>query len=258
MLKEIKRAIPAVISAVLCVTVAFGTVAHAADNDLWKDTKALTSLTYNSKYIKWAEKYSEKDAKNTVKYDKSRTKKFLDRLQREAAAETPEYIFGLIDSDSMMCYAFGKNSFKNVSLMKGESSALYLNDNAMTLVSAGKKTKASLSVNDDETEDFNEIVAEYTEESTKDTADTFDFDIAENAKGKIFKFKSDEKIYYYEEFETDGDFRYIGFLFTEKGTPLAFCFNGTALCMTFKTKVEDSEFDIPKGYKTVDYDDFEY
>lgn len=258
MIKKLKKAIPAVISALLCMTIALGVTASAANTDIWKDTKALTSMKYNSKYIKWAEKYSEKETKNTVAYSKSRTKKFLDRLQKEANAENPEYIFGLIDSDSMMCYVFAENSFKGVSLIDGECNILYLNDNAMTVISTVKKTKASLKLDKDETEEFNEITSEYADEYSDDVAETFGFDIAENAKGKIFKFRSDEKIYYYEEFDTDSYYGNIGMVFTEKGTPIALYINDIAFCVTFKTKVDDSEFDIPKGYKTIDFDDFEY
>lgn len=258
MIKKLKKAIPAVISALLCMTIALGVTASAANTDIWKDTKALTSMKYNSKYIKWAEKYSEKETKNTVAYSKSRTKKFLDRLQKEANAENPEYIFGLIDSDSMLCYVFAENSLKGVSLVDGECSALYLSNNKMTVISIENKTKAYLKVNDDETEEFNKIVSEYSAEYSEDIADTLDFDIAENAKGKIFKFRSDEKVYYYEEFDTDSRYGNIGMVFTEKGTPIVLYMNDVAFCVTFKTKVDDSEFDIPKGYKTIDFDDFEY
>ena len=258
MLRKLKKALTAFVSAALCVTVVLGITASAANSDIWKDTKALTSLNYNSKYTNWAEKYSEKEAKNTVFYSKSRTKKLLDKIQKEAIAEKPEYIFGLIDSDSMLCYVFKGNSFKGVSLMDDECNVMYLSGNALTLVSTDKKTKASLKVDDDETEDFNNIASEYISKYSAQTAETFDFDIAENSKGKLFKFKSSEKIYYYEEFDTDSYYGNIGFVFTEKGTPIAMYLNGRTFCISFKTTVDDSEFKIPKGYKAVDFDDFEY
>lgn len=258
MLKKFKKVFPAVISAVLCVTMVLGMTASAANSDIWKDTKALTSLKYNSNYIKWTEKYSKKETKNTIAYSKSRTKKFLDKIQKEAAAEKPEYILGFINSDRMMCYVFKENSFKGVSLIDGEGAVLYLNDNSMTLISTDKKTKAFIKVDDGETEEFNELASEQASIYSKQTAETFDFDISENAKGKLFKFKSGEKIYYYEEFDAGSYYGNVGFLFTENGTPIALYMNDMTFCVSFKTTVDDSEFDIPKGYKTVDVDDFEY
>lgn len=258
MIKKLKKAIPAIISALLCMIIALGVTASASNADVWKDTKALTSLKYNSKYISWAEKYSEKETKNTVAYSKSRTKKFLDRLQKEATAENPEYIFGLIDSDSMLCYVFAENSFKGVSLIDGDCNILYLSNNTLTLISTVNKTKTYSKMDKDETEEFNKIASNYAAEYSEQTAETFGFDISENAKGKIFKFRSDEKIYYYEEFDTDSYYGNIGLIFTEKGTPIALYLNDSAFCLSFKTTVDESEFDIPKGYKTVDYDEFEY
>lgn len=258
MLRKLKKAFPAVISAILCVTMILGMTASAANSNIWKDTKALTSLKYNSNYIKWAEKYSKKKAQNTVSYGKSRTKKFLDKLQKESTAENPEYIFGFINSDRMMCYAFKENSFKGVSLIDGECTVLYISNKELALISTDKKTKTSYKATDDETEEFNNIASEYVSKYSEQTAETFDFDIAKNAKGKLFKFKSDEKIYYYEEFDTDSYYGNVGFVFTEKGTPIAMYLNDLTFCVSFKTTVDDSEFKIPKGYKTVDADDFEY
>ena len=125
------------------------------------------------------------------------------------------------------------------------------------MLSVENKTKTGIKGKSYKKE-ISKISSEYIEERTAAVADIFDFDIAENAKGKIFKFKSDDKIYYYEEFDTDSYYGNVGFVFTEKGTPIAMVFNNTAFCMSFKTTVDDSEFDIPKGYKTVDIDDFEY
>ena len=63
---------------------------------------ALTSFKYNSNYIKWGEKYSEKKAESKVAYSKSRTKKFLDRLSKAANSENPTYSFGLIEKTGLV------------------------------------------------------------------------------------------------------------------------------------------------------------
>lgn len=260
MLRKLKKAVPAVISAILCVTMVLGVTASAAakNSDLWKEAKSLTNLKYNSQYIKWAEKYSDKETKNKVAYSKSYTKKFLDKLSKTANKKNPTYSFGLIEKSGLVSYVFKDGSLKIISLVDGEVTNIYVNDSTITFLSVKNKTKVSIGGKGFKKE-YDELSAEYTEERTKEVAEIFDFDIAENAKGKIFKFKSDDKIYYYEEFEADGSyFEKVGFLFTEKGTPIAIFMNNTAFCISFKTTVDDSEFDIPKGYKTVDFDDFEF
>lgn len=260
MLRKLKKIFPAVVSAVLCAAMALGVTASAADktSELWKEAKALTSLKYNSNYIKWGEKYSEKETKNKVAYSKSRTKKFLDKLSKAANAENPTYSFGLIEKSGLVTYVFKDGSLKIISMVDGEVDAMYATENAITLLSVKNKTKVSLKGKSYK-EEINKLSAKYTEERTAEVAELYDLDIAENAKGKIFKFTSDDKTYYYEEFETDGSyFDNVGFVFTEKGTPVAMVSNNTAFCLSFKTTVDDSEFDIPKGYKTVDIDDFEF
>ena len=260
MLKKFKKFFPAVVSAMLCVTMLLSVTASAADKDtyVWKDTKALTSLKYNSNYIKWAEKYGAKEAKNTVSYGKSRTKKFLDKLNQNVNKEKPTYSFGLIEKKGLVNYVFKDGSLKVISLVDGKVTTLYVHDYYVTLISVKNKTKVSAGGKSAKTE-FDRLAAEHTQKRTAEVAEVFDFEIAENEKGKLFKFKSEDKTYYYEEFKTeDSRFDKVGFLFTEKGTPVAMYINNTAFCISFKTTVDDSEFDIPKGYKTVDVDDFEY
>lgn len=260
MLRKLKKIFPAVVSAVLCAAMAFGVTASAAEKttELWKEAKALTSLKYNSNYIKWGDKYSEKETKSTVAYSKSRTKKFLDKLSKAANAENPTYSFGLIEKNGFVNYVFKDGSIKLISLVDGEVNTMYATENAMTLLSVKNKTKVSVSGKSYKKE-IKKLAAEQIQKRTAEVADIFDLDIAENAKGKIFKFKNDDKIYYYEEFESDNSyFTNIGFVFTEKGTPVTMVMNNTSFCISFKTTVDDSEFDIPKGYKTVDIDDFEY
>lgn len=258
MLKRLKRVFPAVVSALLCAAMALGVTASAASSGIWKEAKALTSLKYNSQYIKWAEKYSEKETKNTVSYSKSRTKKFLDKLNKTVNKENPTYSFGLIEKNGFINYVFKDGSLKIISLVDGEATTMYIHDYSITLLSVKNKTKVSAGgkmIKDE----FNRLSSEHIQKRTAEVAEVYDFNIAENAKGKLFKFKSDDKIYYYEEFEIeDSYFDNVGFVFTEKGTPIAMAMNGNAFCISFKTTVDDSEFKIPKGYKTVDIDDFEY
>lgn len=248
MFSKLKKAVPAIVSALLCVTMILGITASAerksaVDSNIWSDTKALTSAKYYSKYIKLAAKYSEKDAKNTVVYNKSLIKKFADRFAEAASAKSPEFSLSLIDKESIIYLAVKDDNSKVAVCMYGMGIALYSDGEKLSYLDVENKIMTD-DIEDDST----------GADTAASIADQFDFGIAENAKGKIFKFKSDEKIYCYEEF--DNDYYVVGMLFTEKGTPLAIVVDEEVYCISFKTAVDDSEFDIPKGYKKVDIDDF--
>ena len=158
MLRKLKKALPAIVSAILCVTMVLGITASAhpgrtdsngghydrstgtyhthngggssssssssssstsytfenkntttktSDNksttnsaaSVWSETKALTTAKYNSNYIKWVEKYSAKDTKNTVTFGKSRTKKFYEKQLKTLNAEEPQFALNLVTKD---------------------------------------------------------------------------------------------------------------------------------------------------------------
>lgn len=250
MLRKLKKAIPAVISAILCVTMVLGVTVSAekknsGDGSVWTNSKALTNAKYYSKYIKLASKYSEKKSKNTISYEKSRMKKFSDKFSKAASAKNPEFSLALIDKESIIYLAVKGNNNKMVLCMYNMGIASYSDGKTMTLLSVEDKIKVSETVENDKDDNF-----------ASELADEFDFGISENAKGRFFKFKSEEKIYYYEEFDTD--YYVVGMLFNEKGSPLAIVVDDEVYCISFKTTVDDSEFDIPKGYKNVDIGDFNY
>lgn len=247
MLRKLKKAVPAVISAVLCVTMLFGAAASAekinsVDTNVWKEAKAAANAKYYSKYVKLAAKYSGKDTKNTVTYGKSRMKKFEDKLFRTVSAKKPEFSVSITDKSSVIYFAVKDSSCKAVICMSSAGIAYYTDGKKATYLSLADKVKTT-------TDEL-----ELTSEDISELFDDGDFGISDDEKGKVFKIKSDEKIYYYEEFESD--YYVVGMLFSENGNPLAIVADDEVYCISFKTSVDDSEFDIPKGYKTVDYDDF--
>lgn len=251
MLRKLKRAVPAVISAVLCAAMLLGATVSAekinkVGADVWKDAKAIANVKYYSKYIKLAANYSGKDSKNTVTYGKSRMKKFNDKLVKAAGAKKPEFSVSITDKSSVIYFAVKDSSCKAVIYMYGEDGIAYYTDGKKaTYLSLSDKTKTTTSEKELTSEDISELFE-----------DGFRFGISEDEKGRLFKIKSDGKTYYYEEF---GSGRYVvGMLFSEKGSPLATVEDDEVYCISFKTKVDDSEFNIPKGYKTVDYKDFKY
>lgn len=237
---KLKKAVPAVISAILCVTMALGITASAAS--VWSETKAIVAARYNSNYIKWVEKYSGREAKSTAVYSKSRTKKFLDKAEKAFKSSELQFSLYLINKDVIYSYSVkGDNTKAVVCEQDGSAMAIYSKNNDGCMFSIKSKICAVFGTD-------SEINAKGIVETA---SEFFGFNVNENDKGKIFKIKSKEKLYYYEEFNGSG------FIFNENGTPLAAYLDGEAYCMSFKTSVKDSEFDIPKGYKAVSLDDFD-
>ena len=112
MLRKLKKALPAILSAVLCVTMVLGITASAAS--VWSETKALTGAKYNSNYIKWVEKYSEKDAKNTVTFGKSKTKKFFDKMIKVTKSDDPQMCVSVINKNVLLSIAYKDDNMKMV------------------------------------------------------------------------------------------------------------------------------------------------
>lgn len=250
MLRKLKKALPAIVSAILCVTMVLGITASAAS--VWSETKALTSAKYNSNYIKWVEKYSAKDTKNTVTFGKSRTKKFYEKQLTAFNAKDPQFAVHMITKDELISVAYKGRKIKIVVYTEGEGIAMYMTQKSMTMLSVEDKQKVTMDMPKDV--NYDDLVDEMLEEYANWDNDSYYADelgISDNAKGKLFKFKSGENTYYYEEFETDQGT--VGFLFDSKGNPLAMNSDGTAICFQIKYTVKDSEFTVPSGYKSVDY-----
>lgn len=250
MLRKLKKAFPAIVSALLCVTMALGITASAAS--VWSETKALTTAKYNSNYIKWVEKYSEKETKNTVSFGKSRTKKFYEKQLEAFNDKDPQFAVNMITKDEIVSVAYKGRKIKMVVYTEKEGLAIYMDSKQMTLLSVSDKEKMTAPIPDDV--EYDDLVDEMLEAYASFDNDSYfsdDLGIADNAKGKIFKFKSGENTYYYEQFDTD-NMGSIGFLFDSKGNPLAMNSDGLAICFQIKYTVKDSEFNIPKGYTEMD------
>lgn len=250
MLRKLKKAFPAIVSALLCVTMALGITASAAS--VWSETKALTTAKYNSNYIKWVEKYSEKETKNTVSFGKSRTKKFYEKQLEAFNDKDPQFAVNMITKDEIVSVAYKGRKIKMVVYTEKEGVAIYMDSKQMTLLSVSDKEKMTAPIPDDV--EYDSLVDEMLEAYANFDNDSYfseDLGIADNAKGKIFKFTSGENTYYYEQFDTD-NMGSIGFLFDSKGNPLAMNSDGLAICFQIKYTVKDSEFNIPKGYTEMD------
>lgn len=257
MLRELKKAVPAVISAILCVTMLFGAAASAQSvKSCRNECEKLANSSFDQNHIDLAIKYHGKEAKNTIAFGKSRAKKFLKKFNSKLLSEKSEFSIEVSDKNTIILFAQKGGKVKIVEYFEDYDyysrnycvgTAFFTDGKSSTELSVSNKTKTKVPDNIDPpytVSDFN----------------TEEFDLPDDITGKYFKFKSGGKIYYYEAFTVEdalGD-EAVGFLFDEKGNILAMIADEEVYCVSFRTKVDDSEFDIPKGYKTVDYDDFEY
>lgn len=240
MFGKIKKIAAVIAAATICLTVAAAPVSAAETQSVWSEAKALTSAKYHSKYIKWAEKYSGKESSNTITYGKSETKKFIEKMENNINAEDSEYVFNMINTDTLLSAA-----------RKGDNIKLIIYDKNLPLnvgIYADSKYEAIVFI-----EDKLRITDETTDTYTPEfcylaIVDALNPNADDSTKGKRIKFKSDDKIYCYEEFESD-KFGDMGYLFTEKGTPIAMVTGGVAYCIRMSYSVDDSEFDIPAAYK---------
>lgn len=254
---KIKRAFAAGIAAVMCAAIALSVPASAKNDDaVWKETKAVAGASYNSSYIKWVEKYSEKDTSKTVQYSKSKTKKFLDKFEENTGKDEPQFVVKFINKDEIVSAAIKGNKYKVAVYNAGIGMAYSGDLKNVTFLDINDEEKCSLATNEALEISFTDT-DDIIKEIADDASDILDFDIDDDEKGKLFKFKSGEKTYYYEEFEYDR-YNSVGFLFSENGNILAMTNKGDSFCVSVSYKVKDSVFDIPKDYKDVDYTEIDW
>lgn len=246
---KLRKTLLSAVSAVLCMAMFLGISAFAAEKrNLWKETKALTSAKYYSDYIKLVQKYSAKEAKNTVSFGKSLTKKFYESQLDEMDSENPTFLLNLISKDEIASVALKDGKMKVVMYTDGQGIGMYLTKKQMVMLSVNEKQKVTVPVSGDDYDATLDSMSDSIANFDNDEYMEEDLGVTDKTKGKYFKFKSGDKIYYYEEFEGDvqGTF---GFLFNSKGKPIAEYAQGEAYCLNYSSKVDDSEFKIPSGYK---------
>lgn len=249
---KLKKFAAAAAAALLSVTIMIGASVSAAESkDVWKDAKAMAGASYNSEYIKLVKKYSKKNTSKTISYSKSRTKKFFDKYN--AAREEDKLLScSITDKDIIMSVTYGSDALKVVSFGEDMTFAIYADTEEMNALDIESKQKATVPIDEEFFQEFKEITLDKVM-----LLDTFGFGGDYNKNGKYFKIKSNDKIYYFEIFESDEYNSDIGFLFNEKGKLLALGTGTGAFCVNVSYSVDDSDLKVPSGYKTVDYDDLD-
>lgn len=259
---RIKRIISVSIAAIICAVTALSVPAAANSADtVWRDAKALAGASYNSKYIKLAEKYGEKKASKTVTYSKSRTKKFLDRFEKNTGSNKPQFALNIMNKETIISLTIKDEQYKALVYDNPDGMAYCGDLKNITFFDINNKKKCSLTTDEALKNtglllpDGFDIPTALAEEASRMF---YEIDIDDGEKGKYFKFTSDEKTYYYEEFEYGRYGKSAGFLFNKSGNVIAANIDGDTVCMNVSYKVSNSAFDIPKGYKSTGLEDIDW
>lgn len=252
---KIKRAVSALTAAALCFALSLSVPAAAkTDAAMWREVRTIAGVKYNSSYIKWLEKYSAKEAKSTVAYSKSRTKKFVYKFSKAAYSDEPRLSLSIINDERAASAAVKGDKFRVIGCIDDYCLAYYSDSENITFFDFNAKEKFEGSMNN--ASEYGLGFSNASELAEECGNGLFDFFIPDDEKGKVFKIKSGEKIYYYEEFYSDM-YGVLGFLFSEDGNILALKNQDGSFCVSFSQKVDDSVFNMPeKGFKKVKLEDF--
>lgn len=222
---------------------------NAAD-PVWTECKKLAGGKYSSTYVKMINSYSKKKATTGIRFGKSRTKSFFNKLQKAANSKEPNFSLSLVSKDTITAVASKGDKAKVVMYMPGDDMnigmAIYADSKSMTVVSPDTKLKMTTEI--PEGTDASEATG------TDFDAMFSDFGIQDDTKGKVFKFKNGEKNYVYEEFESETGSK-LGVLFDSSNKPLAMMDDTGVYCCTFSTSVKDSAFTVPSGYSELQMDE---
>lgn len=254
---KLKKVLSAGAAAVICVAMALSVPAAAkTDDTVWKNAKALTNLRYSETYIKWAEKYSGKDSQNTITFGKSRTKKLFEKMAAVIDSDKPSFSVNIVKDDMMSCVAISGKKVKCVMYEKGDANAfaIYANSKEISMLSVKNKLKATMPTS--EYDGYDKMIDSALEKFSAVAYILDDTDITDKTKGKLFKIKSGDNTYYYEEFIVEGS--KFGILFDSNDAPLVMTSGkGKTYCFNFTDSVKASEFTIPKEYKEITYDNMD-
>lgn len=228
-----------------------------ASDPAYTEAVKLAGLKFNSGLAKKVQSYDGKSSKSAVTYSKSRTKRFFDKLYKNASkmSEDPSKAsmsVTLVSKDQVVSMAVKGNKSKTVMYMDvdGSSIGMALYQDAETAYLLDISTKEMISYESESEEDLSSAVVSTAE-------DAADLGIKDSQKGKLFKFKYKDKGYYYEVFETS-DGSTIGCVFDTKLNLVMMVEDSIIYSVKITTSVKSSDLAVPDDYEEMDLSSYGY
>lgn len=228
-----------------------------ASDPAYTEAVKLAGLKYNSGLAKKVLSYEGKSSKSAVTYSKSRTKYFFDKLYKNAAkmSEDPSKAslsVTLVSKDQVVSMAVKGKKTKTVMYMDvdGSSVGMAIYQDAETSYLLDLAAKQMISYENESEEDFTSAIVSTAE-------DAADLGIKDSQKGKLFKFKYNNKGYYYEVFETS-DGSTMGCVFDTKLNLVMMVEDSSAYSVKITTSVKTSDVTVPDGYEEMDLSSYGY
>lgn len=250
---KLKRFAAAVAAAVLSVSMLMGiSVSAAGKVSAFSSAEMLISTKYDPQYAKLINKYMEKDKQKTIAFDKSKTKKFFDKYFTADAKGVSQYKFEVISENRLVSAVYCDSKIKMVAFDSSDNTkdAYYIDQKKITALNVETKEKCLLPI---EKSDFDEIYGGLKD--LPEIMNGFDGFPDDSERIKTYKFKSGRNVYFYEEI---GEYNASGLLFNEDGELLAIGDRSGCFCISVSYSADDSDFVIPKEYKEVDPEDFDF
>lgn len=223
-----------------------------ATDPAYTEAVKLTGVKFNSGLAKKVKSYEGKTSSSTVTFSKSRTKKYFDKLSKSVAkmGEDPSKAslkLSLVSKDYVLDFCLKGSKIKYIAYMNEEDISMglgiYIDSKNMTLLDLSSKQMIVSPITEDEGSiDISETVGSVTE-----------FNISDNAKGKLFKFKYNGKGYYYEVF-TNKDGETLGCVFDTKLNPVMLVDESGYYSVKITTSVKSSDVKVPSGYEELELD----
>ncbi|MGN0692569.1 MAG: hypothetical protein ACI4K7_09510, partial [Oscillospiraceae bacterium] len=193
-----------------------------------------------------------KTSSSTVTFSKSRTKKYFEKLSKtvDKMSEDPSKAsvkFTMVSKNYVLDFCCKSGKIKYIAYINEDDISMglgiYIDSNSMTLLDLGSKQKIVSPIEEGEGDvDISESVGSIT-----------DFGISDKTKGKLFKFKYNDKGYYYEVFTNDNG-ETVGCVFDTKLNPVMLVDDTGYYTVKITTSVKSSDVKVPSGYEEIEMD----
>lgn len=224
----------------------------SASDPAYTEAVKLAGLKFNSGLAKKVKSYEEKTPKNSVKFGKSRTKSYFNKLTKKIQnmnADEISFSVSMVSKDEVASIAMKGEKAKLIAYSNIDDMSfgygIYMDTKNITTVFLDTKEKMTSPLTDDYFTGDTDI--------TSSVESVADFNIADSTKGKLFKFKYNNKGYYYEVFETE-DGESFGYVFDTKLNLVMMMDDTGYYSVKITTSVKNSDVTVPDYYTEMELD----